>query len=322
MNRSAPSARIFALVAGLSALSLASTAHAAPNLSAWKQAIGNVATPGEGCFTASYPSVTWHRVACTVAPLRPFMPRDGRAGRTVGDGNDYAAVSAGLTTKATGSFPVVSGVKTEKNNGNSSEYSLQLNSNFSAASPACAKAKKPASCLGWEQFVFSEDGGQEGSGVLFVQYWLIDYNKACPSGWMKFSKDCFRNSDSSIGVPKQTIKQLANLQLSGQASKSLDTSTLVTAAKAYTMTGKDNILGLVKFWNASEFNIIGNGNGSEATFNKGASITVQIALKDGTTVAPICQANAGTTAETNNLNLGACTASGGASPSVTFTQSR
>jgi hypothetical protein len=56
-------------------------------------------------------------------------------------------------------------------------------------------------------------------------------------------------------------------------------------------------------------------------FNKGTSITVNIALADGLTTAPTCKGDDGTTGETNNLNLGACTTAGGATPSVQFVES-
>jgi hypothetical protein len=323
MNRFS-STYVAPVVLGLGMLSLAGTAQGAPNLASWKQSIAKTPAPAAGCFSADFPSVQWRRISCTVAPLRPYVPRSGGTSRTVGDGDDYAAVSgANLTSAATGSFPVVSGVTSEKNNGHSSEYSLQLNSNFFSGSKACAKAKKPASCLSWEQFVFSEEGGPEAGGLLFIQYWLIGFNKKCPSGWMTFGSDCFRNSDSAVNVPKQTIQQLGNLQLTGSTvSGGLDTIALTTAAHAYSVTESDSVVTLAKFWNASEFNVIGNGNASGAVFNKGASITVNIALADGVTTAPVCQANAGTTGETNNLKLGKCNVSAGALPSVKFTESR
>ena len=71
-------------------------------------------------------------------------------------------------------------------------------------------------------------------------------------------------------------------------------------------------------WKGSEFNVIGDGGGSQANFNVGTALTVEIDLTDGTTGAPVCQANDGTTGETNNLNLKRCTASGGGVPSVVF----
>jgi hypothetical protein len=66
---------------------------------------------------------------------------------------------------------------------------------------------------------------------------------------------------------------------------------------------------------------VGDAGGSRADFNKGASITVKVAVTDGSTAAPSCIADDGTTGETNNLNLGACTAASGTSPSIQFTES-
>lgn len=315
-------ARAVALVIGLGSLALAGAAQGAPSsrLSAWKQSIAKTNTPGEGCFTASYPSVAWQRVSCSVAPLRPFYPRSGHPGRTVGDGQDYAAVSPGLTAMATGSFTVVTGVKTEKNFGHRNEYSLQLNSNVSSDSKACETAATPSSCVAWEQFIFSN---ADGNGILFEQYWLIGYDKACPVGWSKSGHDCFRNSDSAIFFSPQPILQLHNLQMSGKVVlNGLDTITMATASHAYSVTNPDSVLGLAKFWNLSEFNIVGNGQLSQVKFNSGSSLTVQIVLDDGKKAAPVCQANGGQTGETNNLNLvGICTTAAGATPSVAFTES-
>jgi hypothetical protein len=47
---------------------------------------------------------------------------------------------------------------------------------------------------------------------------------------------------------------------------------------------------------------------------------VLIALTDGLSAAPSCVPDSGTTGETNNLNLGPCTTSGGSTPSVMFTE--
>lgn len=325
MNRFFDGARVGALVLALGSLSLAGGAQAASTsrLDAWKQAIANTSVPAAGCFTADYPSAHWRRVSCTVGPLRPFMPRDGRASRTVGDGNDYAAVTAGITRSATGSFPSVTSLTKETNNGNTNEYSLQLNSNFASGSKTCSGAKTPKNCRAWQQFVLTEQGGADAEGILMMQYWLIGYDKTCPSRWVPSGGNCYINSGDAVAIPAQKISQLKNLQLSGKAVVGgLDTTTIVTSKKAYSVTGEDSVLGLAKLWNASEFNVIGDGDSSEAKFNKGTAMTVKIAVSDGSTKAPTCQAGGGTTAETNNLNLGKCKATGGAAPAIQFTQSK
>ncbi len=52
----------------------------------------------------------------------------------------------------------------------------------------------------------------------------------------------------------------------------------------------------------------------------GSVITVNVAAQYGSTTAPTC-APGGTTAETNNLDLLACTATGGATPNIQFIES-
>jgi len=44
-------------------------------------------------------------------------------------------------------------------------------------------------------------------------------------------------------------------------------------------------------------------------------------VSDGSTATPTCASNAGSTGESNNLTLGKCTATGGTSPSIQFTES-
>ncbi len=292
----------------------AASPAAARQQDAWRETITRTPVPRQGCFHAAFPSTAWKQVACTTAPSRPYAPRKGRIGETVGNGNDYSAVVTGLISSTVGTFPVVTGLTKETDGGQANSYSLQINSQF-FASPTCAGAANPGSCLGWEQFVYST------TGAVFMQYWLINYGSKCPSGgWMSYSGDCYRNS-SAVSAPLQKIKQLKNLKMSGSAvSGGIDTVTFTTAKDAYSTTGNDSVVGLAGYWNASEWNIIGDGGGSEAVFNKGTSITVNIAVTDGLTAAPTCQGNDGTTGETNNLNLGSCTASGGSTPSVKFTE--
>lgn len=89
-----------------------------------------------------------------------------------------------------------------------------------------------------------------------------------------------------------------------------------SGSEAYSTTESDSLTGLASAWASSEFNVIGDGNASEAVFGSGASIKVNIAVTSGT--PPTCESGAGTTGETNNLTLGSCTASGS---SVQFTES-
>jgi hypothetical protein len=314
----APAGALAALLMLAAAPASAAPADAAARAH-WRDALARISLPSGACFKASYPDIAWTRVACGRAPQKPYIPRHAAslasAGQLTGDGKDYAAVVSHLITQGAGSFPSLTGLKTEKGSGESNTYSLQLNSNFFTTT-VCNGASNPSSCLGWQQFVYSN------SGEAFMQYWLLDYGNRCPSGgWMAYSGDCYRNS-AAVDVPVQALTQLADLAVTGTAvANGTDKMVLTTATSAYTTTGADSVVRLAEGWTQSEYNVVGDGGGSEAKFNTGTSITVMIALTDGATTAPICEADDGTTGETNNLNLGACTTFSGATPSVSFVES-
>jgi hypothetical protein len=284
----------------------------------WRAAMARTPAPQGGCFHAAYPSTTWSAVACSVAPARPYIPRHGHGGFTVGNGNDYAAVSSTLTSAAVGSFPVVTGVKTEKGYGGlPNTYSLQLNSDFMSTA-GCNGTSNPTSCQTWEQFVYSSS-----ERAAFMQYWLINYGSKCPAGggWSSYSGSCYKNS-AAVSVPTIPVTQLGSLSVSATAvANGNDTLVMTTASDAYSTTGLDSVVYLATAWTGSEFNVVGDGGGSEAKFNKKSSITVGIALTDGSSAAPACVADDGTTGETNNLKLGKCTVAGGTTPSVSFIES-
>jgi hypothetical protein len=155
-----------------------------------------------------------------------------------------------------------------------------------------------------------------------MQYWLINFGTPCPAGWNTFTPDCYKNS-RAVSAPQQAITQLANLKRRGSAVASgNDTLVFTTETEAYSTSGKDSVVELATDWHDSEFNVIGDGNGSKAIFNKGSSITVKIAVTDGSTSKPSCGGrHAGTTAETNNLVLQTCTASSASTPSIEFSES-
>jgi hypothetical protein len=271
----------------------------------WREAIVANPTTDDGCFHATYPNMTWESIACTTAPNRPF---------TVGNGADYSIHSAGLIAKATGTFLHVKNVKTETDDGTANGYSIQLNSNFMSGTAACNGVN---GCLSWAQFVYSSE-----EQSAFIQNWLIGIGTCPDSSWFDAgSGDCFKNS-AAVSVPVIGITNLAQLKMSGGAiNKGKDSLAFANGTEAFTTNEKDSVTNLASAWTASEFNIIGDGGASEAVFNKGSSVTVRIGINDHTKNTPTCAANDGTTGETNNLTLGACSAFVGSSPAVEFTES-
>jgi hypothetical protein len=302
----------------------------------WHSFMSHNTSSEAGCFEATYPSFVWEKTECqTIAQPRvhPIRrnPSTGAA-QVTGNGNDYAARAAGLISQTLGTFPKVTGVTSEKDVGvaafggggilGANEYTLQINTNFTGTTAACAGH---SGCTVWQQFIYATDYVRNGQGAVFIQYWLIGWgNTRCPSGWMSAGGgDCFRNS-AITAAPDVAITSasLAKLTLSGAAvAGGNDTVVFNNGTKAYSLTAKDSVVDISAVWRESEFNIIGDAGGARATFNTGSSVTVKVALTDGSTAAPTCVANDGTTGETNNLNLGACTTAGGTTPSIQFTES-
>jgi len=303
----------------------------------WRAFMTRTPAPEKGCYEATYPHPAWQRVPCTSAPQRPYPPVHGTRPITeVGNGNDYSAgaPSPHLISEAVGSFYKVTGVKSEKNECTNTDFpscsscgvtgngffSLQLNTNLFKTS-VCSNE----SCRGWQQFVFANGG--TNNTYVFIQYWLINYDQSCPSGWASYSPDCYRNSDLAAFPPTQSIVNLGKLTLTGQTSKGAkDTITFQGTSggqtKLYTITGLDSILNASEGWTSAEFNIVGNGCGSTATFNHGSTVTVKTRIVDGVKSAPLC-VDQGTTGETNNLTFVETTtaAPAGSSPEIVFTES-
>lgn len=335
-----------AIVASLVGAAWLPTAFAAPAvdevvdqaqaqaMESWRSDMARVETPTEGCFQASFPSVLWKQVNCTVVqprvhPVPRHLSATAGASQTTGNGDDYAIKVSGLISSTVGTFPSVTGVTSEKSVGvpafggggilGPNEYTLQVNSNYNATTAAC---KSHSGCTVWQQFIYSPDYQTQGKAAVFMQYWLLGYGNSCPSGFgSDGAGDCYKNS-SAVTAPDIPITQLANLKLSGSATASGNDKVVFTnGSTAYTISAKDSVLDLANAWNESEFNVVGNAGGSEAVFNSGSTIKVNVAVSDGSTAAPTCAANSGSTGETNNLNLGSCTAAGGSTPSISFTES-
>jgi hypothetical protein len=292
---------------------LAATRPTVRTKAQWQAAIAQVRQPGSGCYHASYPVLRWHAVHCVAAPRIPLAPtplaRSARRGgpETVGDGTDYSAVVSGLISKAIGTFTGVSSGITEKgqNGGEggqvSNAFSLQLNSQFFTGSPACAKSADPSDCLAWQQFVYTYDS--RSSGEIFMQYWLINYDATCPSGWFTYSSDCYTNSNAA-GVSVLTAAELASVNLTATAASGGNdgVSLSVGSGSATSVTNGDTKVDLAANWNTAEWGVYGDGGGSAANFGSNTTLEAQTVLT-ATSGSTLSCVEEGFTGETNNLKL-------------------
>jgi hypothetical protein len=304
----------------------------------WRAFMAQNPASEEGCFHASYPSTVWEKEDCKVGQPRahPLPAHQEGAPDVVGNTNDYVAGAQGLITQTAGGFQVVKGVTSETGVGvkgfggggilGPNEYSLQINTNANETTSSCAHH---SGCTVWQQFLYSPDYLKEGEAEVYIQYWLIGWGtSACPStgSWQKDGKDgdghdCFMNS-AFKSAPDLPITDLGKLALVAKAEAGgLDSVSFTYGTESYTLTAKDKVLDISSVWKESEFNVVGNTDGSRADFNKGSSITVSLVLFDGSGFAPKCVPSGGTTGESNNLNLGSCKASSGFFPNIEFTES-
>jgi hypothetical protein len=283
----------------------------------WQAAIAKVTEPGKGCYNASYPALRWHAVKCTVAPKWPLAPaptpRPATHGAptTVGNAVDYSAQTSGLISRATGTFQDVSRGITEKGQFDDSgprianAFSLQLNTQFFSNSPACAGSGDPSACLGWQQFVYAYESG---TGFVFMQYWLIDYDATCPAGWNTYSvppsTDCYTNSSANTLSSPLTAKDLARVKLSASANSggNDELSLSVGSGTATLVTESDSMVDLAAFWNTTEWGVFGDAGGGEAFFGARTTLEPTTTLTTTSSSAPEC-VEEGFTGETNNLTL-------------------
>lgn len=300
----------------------------ARELKAWRQTLSRIPRPKTGCFKSSYPSLQWQEVPCTTAPLNPHGPASGPLPSTVGNGRALVARVPGRILRAAGSFNQPVG-KVDVGS-----FSLQLNSNFYQSPPACGGAREPINCWGWQQFIFDYPGiGPVSLGAptpAYMQYWLINYNNPCPSGdllhpWQQSGADCYRNSDAINPIHAFAAETLNGLVLSGSTEGGTDTVgiSIEATGEFLVASGQDSFLDLGPNWQAAEFNVFGYCCSAQANFKNPTYINVSLAVDDGTSNAPMCFADQGTTGETNSLTIlrTSCCPHGGASPELTFAES-
>ena len=300
----------------------------------WRQAMHRLPQPKPGCYVASYPHIEWKAVACGPAPKYPILPARNPAKHFVvggGGANDFAANPSGTILGAEGTFVSVSPGITESgpiaNSGPSitDAYTLQMNTNqFTSA--ACAGSPNP-SCKGWEQFVYVND---PSSHYVFIQYWLIQYNTTCPSGWTQFSFSggtsiyCYQSTTVSSLTAGHPASDLGTMTLSAAVTSSSDQAIITAGGDMATKVGL-NAVAASAGWTDAEFNIFGDGGnssgGGQAGFGANTTLVVRTTVHNGTRNAPSCRLES-FTGETNSLTLvGMSPIPTQPSPAVEFTQS-
>ncbi|HMK82504.1 MAG TPA: hypothetical protein VK503_02180, partial [Candidatus Bathyarchaeia archaeon] len=245
---------------------------------AWHEHIRQIGAPKAGCFHVTYPSTVWNQTDCVPAPLIPFQPSPATVEAVnpaspakVGNGfDDVAYSSSTLIGSSIGTFQT-SGLTSETDsNFGANAYTLQLNSDLEFTCTTTYTGGKSSLC--WEQFVFF-NYPDNGVGLLFIQYWLINYYStygSCPStgppggsSWMESSGSCYANSPST-STPLEAPTNLANLSLEGFSNYNgavNDVDMLcITGGGCYSMTTTEQVVNLYQSWQYSEFNVFGAGN--------------------------------------------------------------
>jgi len=273
----------------------------------WRNAMLQTPPPKEKCTKVSYPEKQWHEVPCANPANPPVAPRTGVRPHIGGElNNDLTfAVENGLITDAEGSFDKVSGVTSEQSNGTPNAFSLQLNTNIFATT-SCDGSADPSTCSGWVQFVYTSSGK-----YAFIQYWLIGYGSTCPAGWASDGNfNCSRNSHA-VNIPAMTIADLRQIKLYGVIGDDWgipnpDGVAIQIGDVFYEEASGNPIAGARAGWKEMEFNVFGDGGGTNAIFNPGSTLTVRDSILLGTGNTYTCTDN-GTSGESNNLTLAAKT---------------
>jgi hypothetical protein len=306
----------------------------------WRAAIKNSPAPGKGCFHMSYPSVDWESVDCKIAKPRahpvPVNPTLGAPG--AGNGSDYVASVQGqgrLINFAAGKF-FISNVTSETGiapcpgcgtGSRSNEYSLQLNTNnkdyITNSFIRTAACGDYYDCHVWQQFMYAPDYNQLGEAALFMQYWLYNWTGNCPRGYWSVpdggvgTSTCYKNS-ALAALPDIPVTDLGDVILTAFAGNGGDDSVaLIYGNDSWAVTASDSVLDIASVWTQAEFNVVGDMNVTQANFNRGSQITVLLEIADGSSApAPTCQNLEGTTGETNNMTLGACSTGAMGNPIV------
>jgi hypothetical protein len=288
---------------------------------AWRRALITMPRPSSGCFTAVFPEGAWRPEPCKPAtPHKAYLPNTGvmtKIDTVGGSGPDFTATVTGHITQSEGSFDSASGITS------TGAYTLQLNTDFFSTS-ACTGSPggMGGTCRGWEQFVYSSDGS------AFIQYWLIQWGPGatatCPApthtgcdgshvfsdGWCPFVLSdgflyCAIDAGSEpTGVTSKSLSAVGSLKLSGAAASGGTNDAIIwtDSGTPHGSPGDNRFPDLGTQWQQAEFNVFGDGGGTQVAFNSGANLRVRTEVLSGTTAGPGCALRS-FTAESSNLTL-------------------
>jgi hypothetical protein len=277
---------------------------------AWHQVMLYSPPTQHGCFEATYPSTVWEPVPCVSETEPPLT-----VGSIYGDAMGNAGTTLIQTTY--GHVTSMTGFSSESDSIlGANSYTIQLNSE---TFPTTYGGE---STIGWQQFVFRNNGCSGCDGNVFIEYalvnWYTNNNNTCPPGipaggsyWQPWQGSCYANS-YVVHTTAENPSNLANLQLQGSAGgTNEDVIILCDQSTCWSLSVTETILNLYQNWYHTEWNVLGTGGGSTAIFNQGTSgpsisITVQLYDTSNSPITPTCNTSYSPTAEMNNLNLAAC----------------
>jgi hypothetical protein len=116
---------------------------------------------------------------------------------------------------------------------------------------------------------------------------------------------CVINAVDETTTPAEPMTSLGQLTLAGAAAGGTATSDSITTAVGATAdsaTGNNYFPDLGTQWQEAEFNVFGDGGGSQAVFNSGANLVPRTEVISGATTGPGCHLQSWT-GETSNLTL-------------------
>ena len=151
----------------------------------------------------------------------------------------------------------------------------------SSSQPRCAPGPR---MLGWQQFIYSQN--QCGGPCVFMEYWLINFGPACPTGpWIQAGNSCWFNSASST-APAVTAAQLQGTTLTGNASGTTDSVVLTSPGGPATAIAADSVVNLSQSWNTAEWILCGDCCSTQANFNSGSTIVPRTRVIYGSGIHP------------------------------------